>query len=199
MEESHPLSERLLEAEGELGWLLPSLAIQDSNNAFYLYLARVIWQGRLGKVVLFTTEQRLEISLVQLLSCVWLFETPWTVVWQASLSITNSRSLLKLMPLELVMPSNHLIQYFGHLMWKTDSLEKTLMLGKIEGRRRRRRAWDGWMASPTGWTEFEQAPGFGDVQGSLVCCSPWGHKELDMTKRLNWTTSVSIDNLKQLT
>ena len=70
MEESHPLSERLLEAEGELGWLLPSLAIQDSNNAFYLYLARVIWQGRLGKVVLFTTEQRLEISLVQLLSCV---------------------------------------------------------------------------------------------------------------------------------
>ena len=39
-------------------------------------------------------------------------------------------------------------QYFGHLMWKTDSLEKTLMLGKIEGRRRREdRGWDGWMAS----------------------------------------------------
>ena len=145
MEESHTLSERLLEAEGELGWLLPSLAIQDSHNTFYLYLARVIWQGRLGKVVLFTTEQRLEISSVQLLSCVWLFATPWTVAWQASLSIINSWSLLKLMPLELVMPSNHLNQHFGYLMWKTDSLEKTLMLGKIEGRRRRRRQRMRWL------------------------------------------------------
>ena len=35
--------------------------------------------------------------------------------------------------------------------------------------------------------EFEQAPGVGDRQGSLVCCSPWGHKELDMTEQLNWT------------
>ena len=33
--------------------------------------------------------------------------------------------------------------------------------------------------------EFEQAPGIGDGQGGLVCCSPWGHKELDMTERLN--------------
>ena len=44
-------------------------------------------------------------------------------------------------------------QYFGHLMQRADSLEKTLMLGKIEGRRRREdRGWDGWMASPTQWT-----------------------------------------------
>ena len=35
--------------------------------------------------------------------------------------------------------------------------------------------------------EFEQAPGVGDGQGSLVCCIPWGCKELDMTERLNWT------------
>ena len=74
----------------------------------------------------------------------------------ASLSITNSRSLLKLMSIESVMPSNHLIlneispecsleglvlklklQYFDHLMQRADSSEKTLMLGKIEGRRRR--------------------------------------------------------------
>ena len=51
-----------------------------------------------------------------------------------------------------------MLQYFGHLMQRTDSLEKTLMLGKIEGRRRRawdemmRWGWDGWMASPTWWT-----------------------------------------------
>ena len=45
------------------------------------------------------------------------------------------------------------LQYFGHLMQRTDSLEKTLMLGKIEGRRRRgQQRIDGWMASPTQWT-----------------------------------------------
>ena len=49
------------------------------------------------------------ISSVQLLSRVWLFVTPWTAACQASLSITNSQSLLKLMSIESVMPSNHLI------------------------------------------------------------------------------------------
>ena len=48
-------------------------------------------------------------SSVQLLSHVWLFVTPWTVACQASLSITNSQSLLRLMSIESVMPSNHLI------------------------------------------------------------------------------------------
>ena len=48
-------------------------------------------------------------SSVQSLSCVRLFMTPWTAAHQASLSITNSRSLFKLMPIESVMPSNHLI------------------------------------------------------------------------------------------
>ena len=48
-------------------------------------------------------------SSVQSLSRVWLFVTPWTAACQASLSITNSQSLLKLMSIELVMPSNHLI------------------------------------------------------------------------------------------
>ena len=46
------------------------------------------------------------------------------------------------------------LQHFGHLMWRTDSLEKTLMLGKTEGRRRRGwpKGWDSWMASLTQWT-----------------------------------------------
>ena len=50
-----------------------------------------------------------DISSVQPLSRVWLFATPWTAARQASLSMTNSQSLLKLMPTESVMPSNHLI------------------------------------------------------------------------------------------
>ena len=56
---------------------------------------------------------------------------------------------------------------------KMSSLEKTLMLGKIEGRRRgrQRRRW-------LSGQESEQAPGDGEGQGSLVCCSLWGPKEL---------------------
>ena len=47
--------------------------------------------------------------------------------------------------------------------------------------------WDGWMVLPTQWTWVEQAPGVGDGQGSLACCSLWGIKESDTTERLNWT------------
>ena len=81
------------------------------------------------------------------------------------------------------------LQFFGHLMQRVDSLEKTLILGKIEGRRRK---MDGETEDEmAGWhhqfygLEFEQAAGVGDGQGSLVCCSPWSHKELDMIERLN--------------
>ena len=55
--------------------------------------------------------KEVEFSSVQLLSCVRLFATPWTAAHQGSLSITNSWSLPKLMSIELVMPSNHLILY----------------------------------------------------------------------------------------
>ena len=76
------------------------------------------------------------------------------------------------------------LQYFGHLMQRTDSLEKTLMLGKIEGRRRRgRQRWlDGIIDSIY---KFEQTLEDSEGQRSLACCSPWGQKESDMTERLN--------------
>ena len=80
------------------------------------------------------------------------------------------------------------LQYFSHLMWRTDSFEKTLMLGKIEGRRRR-----GWQDDMVGCHhrlnehEFEQAPGVGDGQGSLACCSPWGRRiRHNWVSELNW-------------
>ena len=78
-------------------------------------------------------------------------------------------------------------QYFGHLMGRADSLEKTLMLGKTEGRRRRGRRSMGWLDGITDLMDmsFEQAPGVGDRQGDLVCFSPWGCKKSDMTERLN--------------
>ena len=75
------------------------------------------------------------------------------------------------------------LQYFGHLMQKADSLEKTLMLGKIEGRRRRMTEDEmaGWHYQFNGH-EFGWTPGVGGGQGGLACCGSWGHKELDMTE-----------------
>ena len=68
-------------------------------------------------------------------------------------------------------------------MQRTNSLEKTLMLGKIEGRRKRGQQQMTWLDSIpySNGHEFEQTPGDNEGQGSLVCCSPWGHKEFDMT------------------
>ena len=78
-------------------------------------------------------------------------------------------------------------QYFGHLMRRADSFEKALMLGEIEGRRRRgqqrMRRLDGnhqFNGHGFGWTL-----GVGDGQGGLACCSSCGRKESDMTEQLN--------------
>jgi len=104
------------------------------------------------------------------------------VLWKARIS--NQLILKEISPeysLEGLMLKLK-FQYFGHLMRRADSFEKTLMLGKIEGSRRgttedemagRHHGIDGH--------EFEQAPGAGDGQGG----SPWGRKESDMTERLN--------------
>ena len=79
------------------------------------------------------------------------------------------------------------LQYFGHLMWRVDSLEKTLMLGGI-GRQEEKGPAEVEMA---GWHhrldghEFEWIPGVGDRQGGLACCNSWGRKESDTTEQLN--------------
>ena len=183
----------------------------------------------------------------------WCWRRLLRVLWTSRMS--NQSILKEISPgcsLEGLMLRLKL-QYFGHLMRRVDSLEKTLLLGGIGGRRRRgwQRGWDGWMASPTRWTsvwvnsvswwwtgrpgmlrfwghkesdttewlnwtelnwcwerlkaggegdargwdgwmaslinehEFEQALGDGERQGSLTCCSSWGHKESDVTWLLN--------------
>ena len=75
---------------------------------------------------------------------------------------------------------------FGHLMQRVDSFEKTLMLGKIEGRRRRGRQdkMVGWHHQLNGHG-FGWTPGVGDGQGGLACCGSWGRKESDATELLN--------------
>ena len=75
-----------------------------------------------------------------------LLRVPWT-------ARRSNQSILKEINPEYSLEGLRLnLQSFGHLMWRADSLEKTLMLGKIEGRRRRgNRGWNGWNTSPTQW------------------------------------------------
>ena len=87
-----------------------------------------------------------------------LLRVPWTTRRsnQSILKEINPEYSLEALMLKLKL------QYLGHLMWRTDSLEKTLMLGKIEGRRRGdNRRWNGWMASLTWWTWV------------WACCGSW--------------------------
>ena len=75
------------------------------------------------------------------------------------------------------------LQYFGHLMQRVDSLEKTLMLGGVGDRRRRGRPRMRWLDGIT--DSVDVSPGDGDEQGGLACCNSWVRKESDTTERLN--------------
>ena len=89
------------------------------------------------------------------------------------------------------------LQYFGHLMWRVSSLEKTLMLGKIEGRTKEKGATEGEMVRWHNWPnghEFEQSQGDSEGQGSLACCSPWGHKYWGMIRTEQQQMLVSQNN-----
>ena len=107
-----------------------------------------------------------------------------TVPWTARRS---NQSILKELSPECSLEGLILklkLQYFGHLMRRADSFEKTLMLGKIEGRRRRGQQRMRWLGGITNSMEMSLSKlwEFGDGQGGLACCSPWGRRESDMTE-----------------
>ena len=113
-----------------------------------------------------------------------LLRVPWT-------ARRSNQSILKQISPEYSLEGLMLklkLQSFGHLMWRANSYEKTLMPGKIEGRRRRDdRGWDGWIASRLNGHGFGWTLGVGNGQGDLACCGSWGRKELNTTERLNRT------------
>ena len=113
-----------------------------------------------------------------------LLRVPWTARRsnQSVLKEISPRRSLKGMMLKLKL------QYFGHLMHRVDSLEKTLMLEWLgEGGKGttvdEMAGWHHWLNG----REFEWTPGVGDGQGGLTCCDSWGLKESDTTEWLNWT------------
>ena len=120
-----------------------------------------------------------------------LLRVPWTsrgsnqsILKEISSDYSLERLMLKLK-----------FQYFGHLMWRTNSLEKTLILRKIEGRRRRGGQRIRWLDDIT---NSNMGSGVGDGQGGLMCCNPWSHKESDTTERLNWTELISALGIQRI-
>ena len=157
----------------------------DLENQSYCFSSSHVWWWELDH----SKAECWRIDAFELWCWRRLLRIPWTarissqpILKEISPGCSLERLMLKLK-----------LQYFGHLMQRADSLEKTLMLGQIEGRRRRR-----WQRMMVGWHhwldghESEQAPEVGDGQGSLASCSLWGHKESDMTEQLNWAVTLKM-------
>ena len=116
----------------------------------------------------------------------WCFQT---VVLEKTLEKSNQSILKEINPeysLEGLMPKLKL-QYFGHLMRRTDLKRPWCWERLRAGGKGDDRGWDGWMASPTQWHGFGWTLGVGDGQGGLACCRSWGRRESETTEQLNWT------------
>ena len=143
-------------------------------------------------------------------SCVWMWELDYKAgcqridafelwYWRRLLRVpwaagSSNQSILKEISPEYSLEGLMLklkLQYFGHLMRRTDSLEETLMLGKIEGRRNGGQHRMRWLDDINGH-EFEQALGVGDGQGSRHA-GVHGITKSDTTEHLNWLTAFPLD------
>ena len=112
-----------------------------------------------------------------------LFRAPWT-------ARRSNQSIIKEISPEYLLEELMLqlkLQYFGHLMWRTDSLEKILMLEKIEGKSRRGWQRMRWLVGITDSMNINLSKLWELVMpGKPGMQHPWGHKELDTTELLNW-------------
>ena len=112
-----------------------------------------------------------------------LLRVPWTARPNQSILEISPGCSLEGMMLKLKL------QYFGHLMWRVDSLEKNSDAGRDWEQEEKgttedeMAGWHHWLDGP----EFEWTLGDGDGQGGLACCNSWGRKESDRTEPLHWT------------
>ena len=117
-------------------------------------------------------------SLCYLRTCTWLALV--ANHWNCNFLLIPNKPILEGMMLKLKL------QYFGHLMRRVDSSEKTLVLGGIGGRRRRGRQRMRWQDGITDLMDVSLSElRVGDGQGGLACFDSWGRKESDTTERLN--------------
>ena len=125
-----------------------------------------------------------------------LLRVPWT-------PRRSSQSILKEINPEYSLEGLVLklkFQYFGHLMRRADSLEKTMILGGIGGRRRRgwpRTRWLDGITNSMGMS-LSKLQELVMGQGGLGCCDSWGHKESDTTEQLNWTEQVILLKVRRI-
>ena len=185
-----------------------SYFLSNCNSKYSVYQSGIFGDGLLWNLSILSKchFSYFQINISPLLYCYLVFNSLPTELWAFKqwcwrrllrVPWTARRSNLSI--LKEISPEYSLeglmmklkLQYFGHLMRRTDSLEKTLMLGKIEGGRRRgqqrmRQLDDitntidmSWVGSRSWWWT-----------GKQVCWSPWGHKESDTTEWLNWTESL---------
>ena len=115
----------------------------------------------------------------------WCWRRPLRVPWTARRS---NKSIPKEISPEYSLEGLMLKLKLSHLMWRTDSLEKTLMLGKTEGGRSGQQRMR-WLNGITNSIDMSLSKLWELVMDreALACCSPWGHKELEMTEQLDWT------------